>query len=1505
LANNGLLREIKNLERMVVQLADTPVGAYSVDPPNPPTAQVPGEAWRPSARSNIPPNFAKATPVAAGTGFGADKPLKGDPGGEPGGRPGAYDPSSSIVKPGPGSVAVPIISGGLYDPALTQGSWAPYRPTPEPKPYPLQPAYPTAPLTGTASWGASGTPITAGFLLDLGEYNPAIYGQPAVALYEKMRRSIAQVWATLRAAKQPQFSAEWAVKPGTKPDEPGFAKAQEIADFVRDNLFGGLEFATSLGSMANQSWGDVIYNALLMLDFGASCHEENWTIDGKFIKLRNLPARLPLTFYRWHALALDTPIPTPSGWKTMQTIQVGDEVFGPDGAIEHVTGKSEVFKGRPCYRVVFRDGSEIIADADHRWKTQTWYERNGACCPEWRRQGQIRTTEEIYRSQNLSYAPERSNHSIDVCQPVQYREKELPVDPKILGYWLGNGGSYNGYIYTHVDDAEEVKAACEAAGYPSRILDEFTSLCRTVSTTGLRDGLRKAGVYRNKHVPHNYLTASVAQRRALLAGLMDTDGSVDDTGRCTFTNCNKLLIDGVAELARSLGEIVHVKGPFSTQHYPSNGTRKVQPGWLVEFSAIVCPFGFSRKVERFNSAVAGRKRDYHHHYIVLVEAVESRDTVCIRVTGDSHLFLAGRSYVQTHNTEADGETMIALEQYGYRGFEFINASIPVNKICRFTYNQEGGNFWGISMQRPMYTSWYVASGLYRVTAIAAERTGCGVPVITLQEGFSEQDRLAAFNFVTQLSAHEMMGMVLAPNQNFKIHGVEGQNYPVLQLIEHHLRQISMVGLQAFMTIGSAPHGSRATASVQHGFFMAASQHLADDVAENITKTTIRRLVQLNFGPDAPVPHLMASNLKAEDDSVVMQQLVTLAQAGLVLSEDNVRSWIRNSLDLPEEGTKGLVLPKGETTEDEPGSPGSPGGPPGAALPGQNQKDSEFVGAQKQGIKVNVQGRGNQRMFEIHRGSRYDQAFREMPEGNRTEAIAHLWRAEVYNSLGEDREFSCERISEALATFGAKPLTQVETYWIANGGAREFLGETAPVMTRGRQRSVLHGGKYETEERRELVARLYRHRFSEAPQILYLSSRFERLNESLREAGALPLSAKEQEWIRWGGINVYLARNAELLEPEDAEPEPQTERLLLGDAGRHVTVGGRPVFVRRPSEKKPVLRALTAYKPITGDAARLALRQCARVAKAVDGQCTDDNAPFDVIAGKDAINVRTLVDGGHDQVTVLPEAAARKERYADEQGLTPHTIVVDARGSKPAYYHRAGVGTFAIASEQPVVLNDLQDAVAGKSLKKKTELLYDPNQPRDERGRFGSGDGKSSEAKVHEYVESYREMYKPTVQKFTDVVGRYGKVESRMKEESHVLEKMQRKGKTAEQVRDIIGMRVTTSSLSDTEKAMEAVKQNYSVTKIDDKIEHPTDLGYRAIHVDVEIEGKPVEIQIRTERESQFGNWAHHLIYKGGLASEPEAVRYAQRVSAALFEADRGGKLQLPECPPPVQPHCYA
>ena len=383
------------------------------------------------------------------------------------------------------------------------------------------------------------------------------------------------------------------------------------------------------------------------------------------------------------ALALDTPLPTPTGWTTIGAVQVGDQVFDDAGKPCEVIAKSEVFKDRPVYAVeVNKERDTIIADSDHVWVAEMD-----------RRKGfRQYTTQQIAEPTNVS----QSRAAVNVAAPLDLPAMDLSaVDPYFLGLWLGDGSRYAPSITTADNETVEwlgnyaanrgmtirdavrngvhqvfirqhklsgrrtidppaflrtaMKGKHNANLYQCACGKQFmarTDHVRSGATRGcgcllrnpLKDALESLGVLNNKHIPTAYLRAGTAQRMELLRGLIDTDGHVTESGGVEFCNTNRRLADGVVELVRTLG----VKAFFHEDRARVNG-KDCGPRYRVTFHMAGCAT-IPRKAARCRDA-GTMTRHYLH-----ATPCGTADTVCIQVSAASGMFLAGRSMTPTHNS---------------------------------------------------------------------------------------------------------------------------------------------------------------------------------------------------------------------------------------------------------------------------------------------------------------------------------------------------------------------------------------------------------------------------------------------------------------------------------------------------------------------------------------------------------------------------------------------------------------------------------------------------------------------------------------------------------------------------------------------------------------------------------------------------------------------------------------------------------------------------------------
>lgn len=341
---------------------------------------------------------------------------------------------------------------------------------------------------------------------------------------------------------------------------------------------------------------------------------------------------------KW-SLDINTPVLTVKGWKRHGDLVPGDKIFGSKGQVITVTGNSGPQTGVACRRVVF-DDCELIASSEHLWPVQI-------------KQG-IRWDKPRIGIFETDKLPIKNKYRRMLTTPVvdmPSNGAEYPVDPYILGLWLGDGTIGTNIISMHNDDEAEM-------------LSQFSNLKReyyihrkkpedNFSMYGVRclkEDIDSIGCLREKHIPESYLFGTKEVRLSLLQGLMDSDGTCKKDGpsrckgMCMFSNTNKNLADGVFFLASSLG-----LRPSVCSFIPKSvGKRRVYHVYFIGIKSTP-PFRLTRKLSNCKD-----KRHQDGRYLRKVEAIPSVTVNCIKVDAEDSLYLAGCSMVPTHNSEDDG-----------------------------------------------------------------------------------------------------------------------------------------------------------------------------------------------------------------------------------------------------------------------------------------------------------------------------------------------------------------------------------------------------------------------------------------------------------------------------------------------------------------------------------------------------------------------------------------------------------------------------------------------------------------------------------------------------------------------------------------------------------------------------------------------------------------------------------------------------------------------------------
>lgn len=370
-------------------------------------------------------------------------------------------------------------------------------------------------------------------------------------------------------------------------------------------------------------------------------------------------------------LPLDVPILTDTGWKTVGTLAETDHILALDGTwttIEYIT---PIQQHAINYKITFSCDNSIICNSEHLWTVEECVvkshqrKKTTAWVPK------VLSTQEIL---NRGLYMKKNNKWQKAFRLPEFRgfegvEQELPIHPYFLGYWLGDGSSTQARFTVGVQDIDSFFEAADR--FHLDISDSYQTHgnCYDLRCKPLIESLRQLQLLNNKHIPQMYKLASREQRLWLLRGLMDSDGHVQERGRCEWGQKKerKRLFDDVCELLCGLGNKI------SITEAPSSLNNVSFPSWRVTFTPFEEVFYFKRKNLRLYGILHQdpiKQRANLASYIESIKQVEADIPMkCIRIKHPSHTFIVGKRFIPTHNSEA--LLMAALQYVDVPGYSAL------------------------------------------------------------------------------------------------------------------------------------------------------------------------------------------------------------------------------------------------------------------------------------------------------------------------------------------------------------------------------------------------------------------------------------------------------------------------------------------------------------------------------------------------------------------------------------------------------------------------------------------------------------------------------------------------------------------------------------------------------------------------------------------------------------------------------------------------------------------
>ncbi len=371
----------------------------------------------------------------------------------------------------------------------------------------------------------------------------------------------------------------------------------------------------------------------------------------------------PLAFMRGRAQPLSSPVLTPSGFQSIGALRVGDLVVGSNGMPTPVLGvypqgRKEVFRLRA------QDGASTLCCGEHLWHVFTASDRRRG------KPGRVVETREMIGRLRTAH---RHRFELPLLSaPVEFPQRDVPLDPYALGLLLGDGcltttttpsfstvdrelavaleKSLDGIELRHKDGPDYVLRHIDGRRGGVIVANPVTAALRDLGLAGMRSN--------TKFVPDPYLRNESAVRLAVLQGLLDSDGGPvtqrDRTCRIQYTTCSERLRNDVSFLVRSLGGIAYWRRGRAAGRSPGQaGGRPVHHRsdafvMDIRLPSGIEPFRLARKRERYRRDGGGRPM----RFVAAIEPAGEAETVCIQVAAPDSLYVTD-DFLITHNTLND------------------------------------------------------------------------------------------------------------------------------------------------------------------------------------------------------------------------------------------------------------------------------------------------------------------------------------------------------------------------------------------------------------------------------------------------------------------------------------------------------------------------------------------------------------------------------------------------------------------------------------------------------------------------------------------------------------------------------------------------------------------------------------------------------------------------------------------------------------------------------------
>lgn len=271
--------------------------------------------------------------------------------------------------------------------------------------------------------------------------------------------------------------------------------------------------------------------------------------------------------------------------------------------------------------------------------------------------------------------------------------------------------------------------------------------------------------------------------------------------------------------------------------------------------------------------------------------------------GSRRLYLAKLAHIRQRTVWtfdiAETGDLRQVRQYVFNGSSLARRDIPGAKVLRWTYNQQGDDYWGVPPTRSAYKAWTFKRQLESIVLLGADRFGAGTPVAIGGQDWGDAEYTTAQKYLAAWRAGANSGLTLPFGGSVDLKGGDaGLFSALLEILKWYTLAIAKTYLTHGTELGSTNTGARALGETMYEQAEGVVQADCEAVAQIINERLIVPMVLWNFGPQDAYPTFTPSQ-RVRASNAIGQLLTGWVQQGIVKWTAADEQWLRDANGMPD------------------------------------------------------------------------------------------------------------------------------------------------------------------------------------------------------------------------------------------------------------------------------------------------------------------------------------------------------------------------------------------------------------------------------------------------------------------------------------------------------------------------------------------------------------------------------------------------------------------------------